>query len=93
MQVTLTYHPPLGAICHYSLDQYFDITFEGDPAKLPEQQMAMRAIRPNGERLHDGGIGVTMRLDSATLDSPLMAARSYRRRSTAYGASERGGVR
>ncbi len=80
-KVTLTYHPPAGAVYHYNLDQYFDITFEGDStAKIPEQQMAMHmqfTQTVNGPTT--GGIAVTARVDSTRLDSPLMAANPARR--------------
>lgn len=79
-KVTLTYHPPAGAVYHYTLDQYFDITFAGDStAKMPEQQMAMHmqfTQTVNGPT--KGGIGVTARVDSTRLDSPLMAANPAR---------------
>ena len=79
-KLTLRYHPPAGAIYHYSLEQYFDITFEGAAAaQMPQQQMTMRLqFTQTVGSPTTGGIGVTVKLDSTALDSPLMAANVYR---------------
>jgi hypothetical protein len=79
-KLTLTYHPPAGAVYHYSLEQYFDISFEGSAmAQMPDQQMTMRVqfTQTVGGPV-SGGIAVTVKLDSTTLDSPMKAANVYR---------------
>lgn len=79
-KVTLKYHPPAGAIYHYTLEQFFDIHFEGGSmAQMPQQQMTMRLqFTQTVGGPTTGGIGVTVKLDSTTLDSPLMAAGALR---------------
>lgn len=79
-KVTLRYHPPAGATYRYTMEQHTDMKFEGGPmSQLPEQQMAMHLyFTQTVTGPTAGGIAVTVRLDSTTLDSPLMAANAYR---------------
>jgi hypothetical protein len=78
-KVNLRYHPPAGATYHYSLEQHTDMKFKGGPmAQLPEQQLTMHMhFTQTVTGATQGGIGVTVRFDSTTLDSPLMGANAY----------------
>ena len=79
-KLTLRYHPPVGATYQYSLEQHTDMKFEGGPmAQVPDQQMAMHmhftqtVTGPTG----GGGVGVTVRFDSTSMESPLMMQGAY----------------
>lgn len=78
-KLTLRYHPPVGATYHYSLEQHTDMKFEGGSmAQVPEQQLTMHmhftqmVTSPTA-----GGVGVTVRFDSTTMESPLMTQGAY----------------
>jgi hypothetical protein len=78
-KLTLRYHPPAGAIYHYGLEQQTNMKFEGGPmGQVPDQQMVMHmqftqiVSSPTPE-----GVAVTVRFDSASMDSPLMPQGAY----------------
>lgn len=79
-RLTLRYQPPAGATYHYSYEQHTDMKFAGGPmGKVPEQHLTMHMhFTQTVTGPTQGGSGVTVRFDSTTLDSPMMAANAYR---------------
>jgi hypothetical protein len=78
-KLTLRYHPPAGATYHYGLEQQTNMKFEGGPmGQVPDQQVVMHMqftqiiTGPTA-----GGVAVTVRFDSASMDSPLMPQGTY----------------
>src|SRR6185312_13735700 len=71
-RLTLRYHPPVGASYHYRLEQHNDMKFEDGPmGKLPEQQMTLHIYFSQAVTgPTEGGVGVTVRFVSMTVDSP-----------------------
>ena len=74
VKLMLRYHPPAGAAYHYSLEQHTDMKFEGGPmAQMPEQKLTMHMhFTQTGTGPTAGGVGVTVRFDSTTMESPSM---------------------
>jgi hypothetical protein len=78
-KLTLRYHPPAGATYQYGFEQRSDMTFEGGPvAQMPEQHVTMlmhftqTVTGPTA-----GGVGVTVRFDSTTIELPPMAGGDF----------------
>ena len=78
-KLTLRYHPPAGATYRYDLEQQTEIKFESGPmAKMPVQHLGLHmhftqmVAGPTAE-----GVGMTVRFDSTTMESPLMAKSGY----------------
>jgi hypothetical protein len=78
-KLTLRYHPPAGATYQYSLEQRTDMTFAGGPmAQVPEQHLTMHMyFTQTVTGPTAGGVGLTVRFDSITMESPLMAKGGY----------------
>jgi len=74
-KITLRYHPPAGATYHYALEQRNGMKFESGPmAQMPEQDLTMRMFFTQSiTGPAQGGIGVSVRFDSTSIQSPLMA--------------------
>lgn len=79
VKLTLRYHPPAGATYHYSLEQRTNVKFTGGPmAREPDQQLAIHMhFTQTVTGPTTGGVGVTVRFDSTTMDSPLMVQGAY----------------
>ena len=75
-KLALRYHPPAGASYHYTLEQHNTMKFESGPmAQMPAQQVTMRMyFSQSVGGPTTGGMGVTVRFDSTTLESPSMAS-------------------
>jgi hypothetical protein len=80
VKLMLRYQPPAAATYPFSYEQHTHMKFEGGPmANMPEQQLTIRMYFTElVTGPIKGGIGVTVRFDSTTLDSPLMAANAYK---------------
>jgi len=74
-KILLRYHPPKGAAYHYALEQKNAMKFESGPmAQMPEQELVMRMFFTQSiTGPAEGGVGVSVRFDSTTMQSPLMA--------------------
>ena len=73
-KVALRYHPPAGAVYHFTLDQQSKIKFESGPAAaMGEQQLTMHMYftQAVGDP-SSGNIVVTMTFDSITAQSPML---------------------
>jgi len=73
-KVTLRYHPPQGSSFPYLMDQSNSVKFGSGPmTNVPEQKILMHIyFTQNVTGPAEGGIGVTVRFDSTTLDAPGM---------------------
>ena len=73
-KIALRFHPPAGAAYRYRLEQQNSIKFETGPmARMPGQAFTMRMYYTQSVAgPTEGGIGVTVKFDSTTLESPMM---------------------
>jgi len=75
-KLTLRYHPPAGASYHYALEQHNSMKLEGGPlgqGQGQEQKFTTRMyFTQSVGRPARGGIAVTIRFDSTTLESSMM---------------------
>jgi len=71
-KLTLRYHPPAGADYRYTLEQHSSMKFESGPmAQMPQQTLTMKMyLSQSVTGPRDSGIGVTVTIDSTTIDSP-----------------------
>jgi hypothetical protein len=80
VKLTLRYHPPAGATYSYTLEQSNKLKIESGPmAPLPERPQTLRMyLSESVTGATKDGVGMTVRFDSTTLDSPLMREDAYR---------------
>src|SRR2546428_5035634 len=73
-RITLRFHPPAGAAYSYALEQQNAMRVEGGPlSRMPAQQFTMHMYFTQAvDGPTDGGIGVTVKFDSTTMDSQIM---------------------
>ena len=73
-RLTLRYHPPAGASYHYTIEQHNAARVESGPlAQVPEQLFAIHMyFRQTVRGPVEGGIGVTIRFDSTTIQSSMI---------------------
>src|SRR3989441_11439696 len=73
-RITLRFHPPAGAAYSYALEQHNAMRVEGGPlSRMPAQEFTMHMFFPQAvDGPTDGGIGVTVKFDSTTMDSQMM---------------------
>ena len=73
-RITLRFHPPAGAAYSYALEQHNAMRVEGGPlSRMPAQQFTMHMYFTQAvDGPTDGGIGVTVKFDSTTMDSQMM---------------------
>jgi hypothetical protein len=75
-KIALRFHPPAGVVYTYELEQRNAIKFEKGPmASMPGQAFTMRIYYTQSVAgPTQGGIGVTVKFDSTTVESALMSA-------------------